>query len=237
MIFDGILTDTDRIRIERTFRKLLTHDLSGCALTGGFATETHIRRAGRRPVVRLLHDIDFVVSSFDMIPIGLGSDFLIRHVHPADPPAKNLLQCVDPEAGIRVDIFRTHSSVMSRALPLRDGPQLISCPDLTARAARLSWDLATDSVSPKYVRDFQRLLEVVSIEECESVWQDHRKQSSPRTFAAAADGLAELVANRSQFLINPVYSTDVTAVCNRCHNVAGFPLADPKLILSILGYC
>lgn len=103
MIFDDVLSKHDRNRAERTLHKLYQHDISRWALTGGFAVEHHIRRGGGKPGPRLLHDIDFIVPSFDCIPESLGRDFLVRHAHPYDPPGKTLLQCVDPETKIRVD--------------------------------------------------------------------------------------------------------------------------------------
>ena len=44
----------------------------------------------------------------------LGRNFLLRHVHPDDPPNKTLLQAVDPELGVRIDVFRVYGFEMKR---------------------------------------------------------------------------------------------------------------------------
>jgi|SRR5580658_6071406 hypothetical protein len=99
-------TEADADRAERTFRKLRRHNIAPLALTGGFAFELHLMERGSPAQMRPLNDIDFLVDSFDDIPKTLSGDFIFRHVHPHDPPAKTLLQCVDPETAVRVDVFR-----------------------------------------------------------------------------------------------------------------------------------
>ena len=131
MIFEDVLSESDKLRAERTLGKLFRHDVSWWALTGGFAAETHIKRRGGLAWIRPLHDIDFIVSSFDCIPTTLSEDFLFRHVHPNDPPGKTLLQGVDEETGVRVDVFRAYGSVMDRTVPLEEMSQSIR--DLSRR--------------------------------------------------------------------------------------------------------
>jgi hypothetical protein len=113
----------------------MRHDVSCWALTGGFAIEAHIKRCGGETAIRPLHEVDFIVDWFDCIPEGVAGDFLLRHVHPHDPGGKTLLQCVDPETGVRVDVFRAYGSVMKRvtAIDLADRHfRMISMADLTA---------------------------------------------------------------------------------------------------------
>ena len=241
MIFADVLADVDRKRIERTLNKLTRHDISRWALTGGFATEQYVRWRGGASSIRSLHDIDFIVSSFEHIPDSLGREFLLRHVHPDDPPGKNLLQFVDPDTSLRLDVFRAYGSVMERTLEADLGfglYRIISLQDLTARAARLSWDLSGDCmVAPKHVRDFVRLLEVVNSDDVEAVWQEHRNRNSPEHFSDATMNLGKLIEERAKQLDLPTYSMDVTAVCERCRETGAFRLADANRILAILGYC
>jgi hypothetical protein len=241
MIFAEVLAEVDRKRIEQTLNKLTCHDISGWALTGGFATEQHIKWRGGAPSMRSLHDIDFIVTSFQHIPDSLGRDFLLRHVHPDDPPEKNLLQFVDPDTGLRVDVFRAYGSVMDRVLEADLGSgvyKIVSLQDLTARAARLSWDLSGDAtVAPKHVRDFVRLLEVANSDDVEAVWQEHRNRNSPERFSDATIDLGRLIEERAKQLVLPTYSMDVTAICERCRETGAFRLGDAKRILAILGYC
>lgn len=237
MIFEGVLAEQEKKRAESVLLKLRRHDISGWALTGGFAIEIHLRQAGGEARVRRLHDLDFIVGSFESIPRSISRDFLIRHVHPRDPVGKNLLQCVDDETGVRIDVFRTHTSVMSRTLNLDCGLRIISREDLTARAGRLAWNLSEKPVAPKYVQDFLRLIRFASLREVEAVWQEQRDERSPATFTEAVEGIERLVEARSHLLVEPSYSTDIDAVCERCVGDEAFPLADARLILTILGYC
>jgi len=220
-----------RAEARATVERLLKHDVSRWVLTGGFAIEAYL--GGVRP----LNDIDFIVGAFADIPESLGQDFVFRHVHPHDPPGKTLLQCVDRETRVRVDVFRAYGSEMERseaATPFR----IISLQDLTARAARLSWDLA-DYVPlvAKYARDFLRLLKLAQPHELELAWQDHRKPHMPSSFAEAAGELVRLVESRSNLLVNLVYSTNVDAICERCKETPSLHPAHPAQVLALLGYC
>jgi hypothetical protein len=233
MIRDDFLNPSDTARVARTFRKLAAHEISRWALTGGLAIEFHIHRRGRQPMVRPLHDVDFLTDSFANIPDTLGSDFLLRHVHPLDPPGKTLLQAVDPETGVRVDVFRAYGSEMQRA-----SGGVVSLEDLVARHARLNWDLMEGKpVAPKYARDFLRMADLVSTEEIERIWQEHRKPHMPESFAESARELRQIIAHRTDLLIPPVYSTNVDETCPRCVGSQALPPAAGQRIFSILGYC
>lgn len=241
MTLSDIFSADDYPRIVRTLQALAAHDLSAWALTGGIAIELHIARRGGATMVRPLHDIDFISRSFGDIPASIGREFLSRHVHPDDPPGKTLLQCVCPETAVRVDVFRAYGAVMDRIAPI-DLPcgqvGMISLEDLTAKAARLSWDLAENrTLAPKYARDFLRLLDVVATDEVEAAWTDHRKPGSPTSFAQTADELRRLIASRSHLLVAPDYSTEVDAACLRCRDTPSLRPTDARRILSLLGYC
>ena len=191
--------------------------------------------------MRQLHDIDFITDSFNSIPKTLGSGLLLRHVHPYDPPGKNMLQGVDLETTVRMDVFRAYGLEMERTSPIEIATlafRIVSLQDLVARHARLNWDLIEGRpVAPKYARDFLRLVELVTTDEVECIWQEHRKPQSPESFAETAVQLRRVIASRSDLLIAPTYSTNVFEVCQRCQGAEAFPLADARQILSILGYC
>jgi hypothetical protein len=219
--------------VARTFRKLAAHDTSGWAITGGLAIEFRIGQRGGAPMIRPLHDVDFLTDSFDAIPGTLGSDFLLRHVHPHDPPGKTLLQAVDPDTEVRVDVFRAYGAEMQRT-----SGGVVALEDLVARHARLNWDLMQGKpVAPKYARDFIRMMDLVSTAEIESIWPDHRKPHMPQSFAGTAREVRRAIALRTDLLIPPVYSTDVHEICPRCADSQAFPLAACEQIFSILGYC
>ena len=241
MSIDLFLNGADSARVARTLLNLARHDISRWALTGGVAIELHILRLAGKPIIRRLHDLDFVAASFDSIPETIGSEMLLRHVHPDDPPGKTMLQGVDPETGVRIDVFRAYGGEMERTSPITIATlalRTVSLQDLVARHARLNWGLVEGRpVAPKYARDFLRLMDLVTTDEVERIWQEHRKSQSPESFAETALQLRRMIASRSELLIPPTYSTNIYEVCPRCQDREAFPLCDRHQILSILGYC
>jgi hypothetical protein len=241
MELDAFFAPSDVPRLKETLRRLAAHDVSRWAVTGGVAIEMHIARSGGSPITRALHDIDFIAPSFEAIPQGLAQELLLRHVHPEDPPGKNMLQGVHPETAVRVDVFRAYGREIERLNPVTIAGlpfHVVSLQDLVARHTRLNWDLvAGRPVAPKYVRDFLRMIDFVTTEEVQAIWLEHRKSESPENFAEAARRVRREIQTRPDLLVDPVYSTDVTEVCTRCRVVERFPLAQASRILSILGYC
>ena len=220
-----------------TLDKLRRHDIAGWALVGGLAVEAHRLHRGSTPFVRALNDLDFVADSFERIPASLGEDFLFRHIHPLDPPGKIMLQLVDSDARVRIDVFRACGGVMDRTIeapPLR----IISLEDVVARCARLLCDLALRiPVASKHATDYLRLVDLVDSDAVETAWQDHRKPGQPDSFQQAKSLIERLLPDARDLLITPEYSKDTTLICERCIPSRGFELADPKLVLSLLGYC
>jgi hypothetical protein len=142
MAIDSFLNAADSARVARTFLNLARHDISGWALTGGVAIELHILRLGGKAIVRRLNDLDFVAASFDSIPETIGSELLLRHIHPHDPPGKIMLLGVDPETGVRLDVFRAYGGEMERTSTIKIAKlalRTVSLQDLVARHARLNW--------------------------------------------------------------------------------------------------
>jgi hypothetical protein len=246
MNLELFLSPTDAARAANTLRDLVRHDLSRLALTGGFAIELQIQARGGQNHLRPLHDIDFLVDSFDDIPPSLGAALLLRHIHPHDPPAKTLLQGIDPSTSVRVDIFRACGRTMDRAEPatLEGIPlSIVAFDDLLSRHARLCWDLIDGRpLAPKHARDFLRLLDLVPAHhiasaQSDNLWQEHRKPHFAASFAEASDKLRCAIEARPDLLIPPNYSTDIHEVCPRCQASQSFPLTPPAQILAHLGYC
>lgn len=227
--------------MHRTLRKLASHNIAHFALTGGLAVETHLLLAGRPPLARHLNDLDFIVPAFEDIPRTLAQGFLLRHVHPDDPPGKNLLQCIDPGTKLRIDVFRAYGSEMKRLVRVEIAGisvRMVSLGDMVARHARLSWDLVDGkAVASKFARDFLRMAEVIEYDEVQDIWPDHRKSQMPPSFTDAVARLREVIQSRPDLLVDPGYSTDSHEVCDRCKDLADFPLAGGGQMLSILGYC
>jgi hypothetical protein len=71
----------------------------------------------------------------------------------------------------------------------------------------------------------------------ETAWQDHRKPTHPMTFGETSTLLKELIATRRNLVISLEYSKDTAEICPRCVRTSPFQLADPNVVLSLLGYC
>jgi hypothetical protein len=239
---DRFLTSADAERAARTLQRLARHGLGPLVLTGSFALELHFLARGAPPILPPLHDIDFLVDSFPTIPRALAHDLLLRHIHPHDPPAKTLLQGVDPATSIRIDIFRAYGNELARAQPITlvgIPVHIVALEDLLARHARLCCDILGDRpVDPKFARDFIRLLDLnVPDSAIEPVWREHRKPSQPARFAETVSALRNTIRERRDLLVPSAYSTDVLEICPRCHATPYFPLAPAQEILTHLGYC
>jgi hypothetical protein len=240
-MIERFLCAADAKRLLETLERLSRHDISGWALAGGLAVEIHCVRAGLVHSVRPLNDIDFVAPGFDAVSATLARDFLFRHVHPLDPPGKTILQLVDARTALRADLFRACGATMARAVsvefPFGKIP-LIAAEDVVARLTRLLVDLRGGVPVPaKHADDYIRMQNVMQQADMEAAWRDHRESDHPATFREADQLVRGLIAFRHELLITPEYSTDATQFCSRCVALAAFPLADKRLVLSLLGYC
>lgn len=235
------LTIGDSTRAFNTLRKLALHGLSRWVLVGGLAVEFHCLHVGHSHATRHLNDIDFVAPAFECIPETLARDFLFRHVHPFDPPGKTMMQLIDADTSLRVDVFRADGGIISRAISVDvpSGPlRVISVEDVVAHEARLLLDLdASVPVPAKHADDYLRLAELVKSSNMETAWQDHRKPTHPMTFDETNTLLKGLIATRRNLLISLEYSKDTAEICPRCVRTSPFQLADPNVVLSLLGYC
>jgi hypothetical protein len=231
----------DARRLSSTLGLLGKHDVSRWALTGGTAIELHLHQLGAPTRIRPLHDLDFIAENFDCLPASLGDAVISRHVHPHDPPAKTMLQAVYPDTALRIDVFRAYGAEMRRAGKIDLNQlvfQIVAFEDLLARHARLCCDLLRgQKLAPKYARDFLRMLDVANPGKIENVWEEHRKPEDPQSFCEAAVVLRKAIAERTDLLNAPVYSTDVDEVCSRCEGTTAFRLADARQVLGLLGYC
>jgi hypothetical protein len=234
MAVDWIL---DRM-VARVLGKLARHDVRNWALTGGWAFEIHGLNLGLGSSSRVLNDLDFITTAFSDIPETLAEDFLFRHVHPFATPGRTMLQLIDRDNALRIDVFRACGQTMSRAVPWDLPFQIVSLEDLIARAARLLLDLDDGVAVPsKHGRDYLRFVDSVDPAAMEAGWRDHRKPRQPATFGEAKAVLRDLIPRSASLLITPQYSQDPDEVCPLCAPTGAFQLADPKLVLSLLGYC
>jgi hypothetical protein len=235
------LSTGDSTRALNTLRKLALHEVSRWVLVGGLAVEFHCLGSGHPHQIRHLSDIDFVAPAFECIPETVARDFLFRHIHPLDPPGKTLMQLIDADTSLRIDVFREEGGMLARAISVEgpSGPlRVMSVEDILAHEARLLLDLdAGVSVAAKHADDYLRLAELVKSSNMEISWQDHRKATHPMTFGETNTLVKRLIASRRDLLISLDYSKDADEICRRCVPTPPFLLADPKVVLSLLGYC
>jgi hypothetical protein len=240
-MFERFLAEADVQRVGACLTTLRRHGVAAWALTGGIAIELRLIERGGEVEIRSLNDLDFATTSFDSIPNTLGSEFLVRHVHPFDLPDKIIAQFVSSELVLRVDVFMTHQEVMNRAYPVLTefgAIHVLSFDDLIARAARLTLPLAyRRPVLSKHASDYLRLISVANVEDAERAWPQHRRACDPESFLTAATQLRDLIPHNADLLMSPTYSQNVSEGCPRCAAVEGLELANRDAILSVLGYC
>lgn len=223
------------------FVNLARHHTDAWALTGSLAIEIHALRLGLTPRIRPLNDLDFVAARFTDVSPSLTNYYHFRHVHANEIPGRLMVQLVDVQAKLRIDLFRSVPGTMSRlqrvTLPTGEA-RIVAVEDLVARMARICLDLADDVPVPaKHAEDFLRLSGVVAPAEIQLAWAVHRKSEHPPAYATVQDLLFELIPNRRDLLCVPEYSKDVGERCPKCIATPGFPLIDPSIMLSALGYC
>jgi hypothetical protein len=240
-MFERFLTKADAHRVGACCAALRRHEVKEWALTGSVATELRLIERGEHVALRSLNDLDFATTSFDTVPKTLGTTFLVRHVHPFDPPNKIIAQFVSSELALRVDVFRTHREVMNRANSVQTefgAIRTLSLDDLVARATRLTLPLVDRQLVPfKHVSDFLRLSKVADLASAERAWPQHRRVGYPGSFRKVVALLREVIPRSADLLIRPTYSQNGSEECSRCAAVDGLELANPYAILSILGYC
>jgi hypothetical protein len=151
------------------------------------------------------------------------------------------MQLVDADTSLRVDLFRSYGGIMGRTIWVDLPPvrfQMISVEDVVARTARVLLDLGAGLPVPaKHAADYLRLAELVESSTVETVWQDHRKPTHPRTFRETNTLITGLISSCRNLLVRPEYSKNTTEICPRCVRTSPFPLADPNVVLWLLGYC
>jgi hypothetical protein len=201
--------------------------------------EAQLRAHGRPIDGRALNDVDLVVESFDAIPLWLADRFLLHHIHPRAREGKTLLQLIDPERGLRVDLFRAYGTTLSRAGELDEQTgrwPVLAVEDLVARTtAHICGDLRKGrAIDVKYARAFTRLAGLGRPHELVEAWHDHR-EDVPGTLEDLTQEANHLIARCPDLLVREEYSTVVTA-CEQCENAGPFRQAPPHVIVKILGY-
>jgi hypothetical protein len=238
-VFASLLHHSDARRATEVVTAMLAHGLRG-ALTGGLAIDAQLRVHRRSVAPRVLNDLDFVVEGFTSIPDSLAASFLQHHVHPDAVDGRTLLQLVDQPRAIRVDLFHSFGSTLSRAVKLDDETgelSVLSVEDLIARTTALVCGRLRrgQSVDVKHATAFTRLFGLGQREQLAAAWNDHRQQV-PGTLETASRETARLLDAHPELLVVEEYSRDASP-CERCREHGPFRPAPSRRIVEILGYC
>jgi hypothetical protein len=241
-ILETFLEHDDARRAAEVMDDLWRHGFRECALTGSVALEVQIISRGGTPHRRRLNDLDYVVNEFGSIPGALTGGFLVHHVHPKAPPGKLLVQLVEPDRGVRIDLFRAFGTSMSRADTLQEPlPQLrrvLSMEDLAARYTSHVYGELREGrpLEGKHVESFLRLasFDTLGNVELEAAWRDHR-QSLTDSFFEARERAKDLLRRHPELLFHQTYSDNVLP-CDRCQDYGPFQRDEPALIVNSLGY-
>ena len=228
-------------RIVHVLQKLGAHNTHHWAFTGSLALEFHLAQVGAAPRKRRFTDLDFVVDSFDSIPVGLSAHFLFNHVHRTAGQGKLCIQLVEPEAKVRIDVFRTSGETMSRTVNILydEGRfRMLALEDLAARCSGVALGvLSGASIPAKHLQDLLRSAGHVDSVRVLRAWEDHREAYHPDRFEQAVRLLQSLTDKQRSVFTEGIYETDITAVCQKCSELPQFPLAAKERVWALLGYC
>jgi hypothetical protein len=231
----------DAERFERVIGAVASFVRGLPIVTGSFAVEWNIGKAGGRVVPRRLNDIDLVVEDASAISPAISGKFLVHHFHPTREKGNVLMQLVDPETATRVDIFSARSaSVTERSHQARSGGVdvlVLSAEDLAARLlAIVVIVLDGRTVDPKYFESFSRLLEVVDRNAVSRLWQEYRWGNYAGAFLPTAEKVMRRLHDHPELLKPIEYPKDVDAACGWCVETEDFPIADRREVFRLLGY-
>lgn len=237
MVLEEVLIAEDARRAAHAILTLGAHGLHA-ALAGGVARAIQLQAHGHATLPRHLNDVDLVVEGFSSLPPSLAGVFLLNHVHPSAAEGKILLQLIDEPQALRIDVFRTFGSSLSRTIRVAavEPLQVLAVEDLRARAtAMVHLHLARDRpIDPKYVLALNELDGLGDRHVLNAAWEDHR-QGVAGSFADAHQRASDLGTSRPDLLVSDVYST-VIEPCDRCRVVGPLRPSPPERIVEILGY-
>jgi hypothetical protein len=212
----GIDTDDEQrlaVCMQKLIRFLRPRSFAVC---GGVAVQLLLAKHGlSRPDGRV-KDLDILAADLDVFPPERFDGWLLSHFHRPHPGYnKHLIQLVDPETCLRVDIFNDAQETWRDSVPHQFGdasvPVLGTRQVLAHKVGLLERASVDRPIDYKHLEDARLLASIL-------------EQSEPRV---AADRLCV-----------DVYSTDLSASCQRClaSSPLPVPLAPKTEILSVLGY-
>ena len=155
------------------------------------------------------NDLDLVVSRRSVVETTVAADFLIVHHHQGD---RLILQLVEPRSRVRVDVFFDRFGAIATAHARPDG-----------------WLVVEPAVL------FEHKLELLARASPERP-VDPKHAEDARVLAGRLGRAIPAIDPRS--LRAEVYSTDLSAGCERCEAALdpAFPLASRAAVFELLGY-
>jgi len=225
--------------VVRPLTLFLGYQPQDVALAGSLALAVQMAARGH-PQARSFGDIDLIVPSFGGLEDKLAEDFLCAHVHPDVEVGRVLLQLVHPDDGVRIDVFRASLGCLARATRFRFGTgavSVVSLEDQAAHAAALCMKLdRSGSVVGKHFRDLKLMAPLIEGSAVDPAWREHRSATDPERFEDAIALIRQRADEHPDRLIDPVFATDVAAVCPRCRAERSFRPAPRNQVFQILGF-
>jgi hypothetical protein len=153
---------------------------------------------------------------------------------------KTLLQLVDEARRIRVDLFVTLGSTLSRARKMGDHTgdlDMLSVEDLVARTTAFVCGRLRQgrTIDPKHATSFSGLRGLGRPEQLAAAWNDHRQQVLGSLDDASREAVRLLEAHPELVVVDE-YSADVSH-CKRGRAHGPFRPAPRAKIVEILRYC
>lgn len=238
-VLDALLGDAASQPMARSLALFLRHQPRNVALAGSLALAVQMAARGH-PQSRSFGDVDLIVPSFGCLEDKLAGDFLCAHVHPDVEVGRVLLQLVHTGDGVRIDVFRASAGCLARATTFRFGEgavSVVALEDQAARAAALCMKLDRGgSVVGKHCRDLKLMAPLIEGGMMDPAWREHRSAADPECFEDAIMLIRRRSNEHPDRLIDPVFATDVSAVCPRCRAERSFRPAPRTQVLEILGF-
>jgi hypothetical protein len=212
----GIDTDDERrlaVCVQKVTRFLRPRPFAVC---GGVAVQLSLAKHGLSRQDGRVKDLDILAADLEVFPPERFDGWLLSHFHRPYPGyGKHRVQLVDPETRLRVDIFHDAQGTWRDSGPHQLGEAsvlvLAARQVLAHKVGLLERASAERPIDYKHLEDARLLASLLG-------------ESEPRV---AADRLCV-----------EVYSTDLSARCQRClaSSPLPVPLAPKAEIFSVLGY-
>lgn len=219
-------------KIDQFIGKLLPYlDIENSVFVGGIAINYHLKTS-----IRVFNDIDMVQLNNHTVSPNVTREFMVYHYHKISN--SNFLALVDPETGIKIDIF-------PKTLPIHNickvkiGKYMLSISGLEDQLVKTILDtqrvLSQNPlpVDPKQFSDAKLMLDIADIKHAEKYWSE----ISPSNGLVESFNKAHQHAlKNSQLVTSRPFRKPKPYNCKECVDTPQFPITPMKSIYEVLGF-